>query len=75
MRVNFVILIALLLLICANDVYGRRGRGRGRSKSRVNSVFQPFFFLEIRFVEQRSVIEIMCSAMRVMNERIECNVP
>lgn len=45
MRVNFVVLIALLLILCANDVHGRRGRGRGRSKSRVNSIFQFSFIV------------------------------
>lgn len=39
MRVNLLILIAILLIFCANDVRGRRGRGRGRSKSRVIQFF------------------------------------
>lgn len=50
MRVNLVVLIALLLIICANDVQGRRGRGRGRSKSRVN--FNLFNLCTSKLVEE-----------------------
>lgn len=37
-RVNFMILVVVLLIIGSQDVKGRRGRARGRSKSKVRNI-------------------------------------
>lgn len=41
-RVNFMILVVVLLIICSQDVKGRRGRARSRSKSKVRNI-EPFY--------------------------------
>lgn len=44
-RINWLVLLTILLLFCSQDVTGRRGRGRARTKSRVKISFSFADFL------------------------------
>lgn len=48
-RLNWLMLFVILLVICSQDVEGRRGRGRTRSKSRVNIYFLKCIHFNIYF--------------------------
>lgn len=44
-RITWLVLVIVLILFCAEDVNGRRGRARGRTKSRV------MLFMKKKFVQ------------------------